>query len=516
MTLGRELFAHPIKVVEQLLKVGAALPDDQKAAVETIKNALKTKAHTTRRVTERPGWFQGETFVYPGETFGKLVGQIEYQLPAEIDPALGVRAGSLEGWREGLREACQYSDYLILAIGEKASNALLGLIGEDEGCILHHHGIEAANAEKAASSSGKTLLTMVAASMTGRCGRTDLITFGISETALCDLCFARNNLGVELDEEGRSLDSGKSPRVKADQLSYLIPSGRGGVRSNYVTRRADLKNRTWLTNAISSGETPLDANRDRQARTEGSQVRMIGLPVPPGANGGIFNRVKEQGKRRTKRCKKLAEHVEATTAANHGVAFPAFVHAIMPRRATLGGQLNEQIAEFISGVGADANPWERRFARKLAIAGVAAVLLSELGIAPWTKKRARRAFRRLYGKARKAAATVDEIAENVTGRIRQLLSDGSYPKVRKGKALSPRNLARAKKGFLAELPGIGKTLLIPPAEVEKLIGRAGVLGLVVQRLAKHGIVHPGDDQKPTRQALVSGLARNAADMFAST
>ena len=297
LNLPRELFQRPTKIVEQLLKVGAALPDDQKAAVDIIKSATKTKADTTLRVTERPGWYQGETFVYPGETLGKLAGQIVYQTPGELDPALGMRAGSLAGWREGLREPCQHSDHLIIAIGEKASNALLEPIGEDEGCILHQHGTEIDSAEKTASSSGKTLLTMVAASMTGRCQRNDLITFGVSEAAVCDLCFARNNVGVELDEEGRSLGSGKSPRVKADQLSYLIPSGRGSVRSNYATRRADLKNRNWLTNAIASGETPLDGTSNRQARTEGSQVRMIRLPVPAGARGGIFNRVKGSRKK---------------------------------------------------------------------------------------------------------------------------------------------------------------------------------------------------------------------------
>jgi Domain of unknown function (DUF927) len=119
LNLGRELFAHPNKVVEQLLKVGAALPDDQKVAVDIIKTAIKTKAHTTLRVTERAGWYERESFVYPGETFGKMAGQIVYQAPGELDPALGLKAGSLNGWREGLREPCQFSDYLIIGIGER-------------------------------------------------------------------------------------------------------------------------------------------------------------------------------------------------------------------------------------------------------------------------------------------------------------------------------------------------------------------------------------------------------------
>jgi Domain of unknown function (DUF927) len=306
LNLPRELFQRPSKVVEQLLKVGAALADDQKAAIEIIKSAVKTKADVILRVTERSGWYEQQTFVYPGETVGKLAGQIIYQAPRALDPALGLRAGSLEAWREGLREPCQYSDYLIIGIGHKASNALLELIGEDESCVLHLHGTKSDSPEKRASSSGKTLLTRVAASMTGRCRTNDLITFAISEAAVCDLCFARNNLGVELDEEGRAVGSGRGPRVDSDQLSYLITSGRGSVRSNHATRHAELKNRTWLSNATTSGETQLDANSKRQAPTEGSQARMIGEPVPPGARGGIYNRVKERGKKRAQRCKQLA------------------------------------------------------------------------------------------------------------------------------------------------------------------------------------------------------------------
>jgi uncharacterized protein (DUF927 family) len=506
LNLARELFLHRSKVVERLLKVGAALPDDQAAAVEIVKKAIESKSQDTLRITERAGWYEDETFVYPNETFGKLAGQIVYQAPHDLDPAFGLRAGSLEEWREGLRQPCRHSDYLIIAIGQKASNALLELIGEDESCVLHHHGVESAGAEKAASSSGKTLLTMVAASMTGRCHRNDLITFGLTEAGLCDLCYARNNVGIELDEEGRALGSGTGPRVKSDELSYLVTSGRGGVRSNYATRRAELKNRTWLSNAITSGETLLDANSKRQARTEGSQVRMIGVPVPPGAKGGIFNRVNEHGKKRAERCKQLAAQTEATIAANYGVAFPSLLMAITPMHRTLGAQITKQIDEFISDVGADINPWERRFARKLAIAGATAVLLSDLGIAPWTKRRAIRALRHLYRKTRSAVSTVDELAVRVTDRVRQMLSDRCFPKLRKGKMLSPRALACAKNGFRKELSGVGQVLLMPPANVAKLIGRRGIFGLVIQRLADQGIVHLGGDGKPTREILVKGLA----------
>ena len=505
--IPRELFQHPAKVAEHLLKVGASLTEDRTEAVKIVNAAIELKSDKTQRVTARTGWYECDSFVYPGETFGKLNERIVHKKSDELDPAFGLSAGSLEGWRGGLREPCQFSDYLIIEIGQKASNTLLELIGEDEGCILHLHGRESDGAEKTASSSGKTLATMVAASMTGRCKRNDLITFGITETALCDLAFARNHVGVELDEEGRSLGGGRGPQVKADQLSYLLTSGRGSVRSNYATRHTDLKNRVWLANGISSGELPLDANSNRSARSEGAQVRMIGLPVPPGAKGGIFNRVRERGKERAERCKQLAAQAEATIAANHGVAFPALLRAIVSMRASLRDQMNRRIAELISKVEADDVPWERRFARKLAIAGATAVLLAELGIAPWSKIRAIRAFRRLYRKAREAVATVDEIAEYVISEVRKSLSSGIFPMLSKGRPLSARTVRRAQNGFLKELPGIGSALIIPLTHVDKLVRRPRLASAVLQRLAVRGFVHVGGDEKVTRQVLVKGLTQ---------
>jgi hypothetical protein len=102
--LPREFFQRPTRVVEQLLKVGASLPHNNKAALDIVKRAVETIGDSTRRITRRGGRYEYESFVYPGETFGKLKGRIIYQKSEELDPALGRKAGSFEAWRDGLRE----------------------------------------------------------------------------------------------------------------------------------------------------------------------------------------------------------------------------------------------------------------------------------------------------------------------------------------------------------------------------------------------------------------------------
>ena len=51
--LPRELRIH--KVVEELIRAGAFLPDDPRAAGAIVREAVAAKANVTTRVTERPG-----------------------------------------------------------------------------------------------------------------------------------------------------------------------------------------------------------------------------------------------------------------------------------------------------------------------------------------------------------------------------------------------------------------------------------------------------------------------------
>lgn len=114
--MARELFLRPFKVVEELVRAGAALPDNSKAAESSVKDATNLKAHDTRWVTERAGWFNDDCFVYPGKSFGKDAGKLSYIPHSEIDPPFGLTVGSFKGWQEGLRRPCCKSDYLIIPL----------------------------------------------------------------------------------------------------------------------------------------------------------------------------------------------------------------------------------------------------------------------------------------------------------------------------------------------------------------------------------------------------------------
>ncbi len=188
--IGRELFITPKKVVAQLLKANADLPDNAEAAEKLVRHALANRGRKTTHITLRTGWHE-KSFVYLGETFGPLAGKLEHEGAPEIDPALGLRGGTLQAWQEGMRNAFEYSDYLIFAASVALSGPLFEVAAGQEGIVFHFQPQERTpkrQESRTRSSSGKTLATQVAISTVGRARKADLVSFAVTLRAAEDYC----------------------------------------------------------------------------------------------------------------------------------------------------------------------------------------------------------------------------------------------------------------------------------------------------------------------------------------
>ena len=301
--------------------------------------------------------------------FGPLGGKLEHVGADEIDPALGLKRGTYQGWREGLKNAFEASDYLIFAASVAFSGPLFDLAGEQEGVVFHFQPQKSSfeNSEsKTKSTSGKSLAARVAISTIGRAQKTDLVSFAVSLRASEDYCFSHNNLVGALDEEGRAL-SGTGKHIKPSQLPYQMTSGRGTLYSKKAIRDPDIQNLTWLLPLITTGEKPLDDLKNQRVRTEGAQVRMAPVPVPPGGNGGIFNRLDGSPNEILEKAHLLAREAERTLGENHGVAMPAYLQQAVSQRSSLEPRVGRITEYFVKLVGADSDPWERRLAEKFGI-----------------------------------------------------------------------------------------------------------------------------------------------------
>ena len=138
---------------------------------------------------------------------------------------------------------------------------------------------------------------------------------------------------------------------------------------------------------------------------------MAPIPVPAGADGGIFNRLDGSREAIVEKAHLLFRDVEVTLAENHGVTMPAHLGKLWPPQCSLAPRVRRIMDKFVKKVGADFDPWERRFAEKFGIVLAGAIFASEFGVAPWTKRRAWRAVRTIYQRSRAASTSVSETTD---------------------------------------------------------------------------------------------------------
>ena len=337
----------------------------------------------------------------------------------------------------------------------------------------------------------------------GRSKKTDLISFAVTDRGLEDYCFSHSNLIGALDEEGRAL-SGTGKHIKPSQLPYQLTSGRGTYRSQKAIRDPDLQNLTWLLPFISTGEKPLDDPKNKSARMEGAQVRMTPIPVPAGADGGIFNRLEGSCEAIVEKAHLLFREVEVTLAENYGVAMPAHLGILWPQHCSLAPRVRRIMDKFVKKVAADSDPWERRFAEKFGIVLAGAIFASEFGVAPWTKGRAWRAVRTIYRCSRAALTSMSETTDALVGTLRKELSDGRFPRLDKGQSLKPEDAGRAL-GVTRRLATHGPALLVTLAQLKGLIRPRATSSAVLADLAKRGILIRSAEGKSTRETMIRGL-----------
>jgi Domain of unknown function (DUF927) len=501
----KELFQRVGSVVDLLIKAYADLPDDRLAAIEIVQQALDLKSPRKYTVTSRCGW-HGESLVYPTRTFGPLANELRYDDFNCIDPAFGRLAGNICDWCEGLREPAKYSDFVIFVIAVIAASPLLALVGEDEGAVFHLHGTNRGPGEghrKTKSSSGKSLVARIGASLIGSCRKNDLVSFAASSRGVEDFCHTHNHLGAVFDEEGRALASGSGPRIKARDMAYVVASGRGTFLSKKANRDPDLQNLTWLLFVLSTGEEPLDDARRAERRAEGAQVRMSPVPVPPGHRAGIFNRLQGTRRKKLKKAKRLARQLEKVIASNYGVAAPAFIEKLVAEKANLDVRIRKIVDKFVARVGADTDPWERRFATKYGLVLAGAILLSEFDIGPWSKKRARIAVTTIYRLARAACASNEEATTKLVRKLQGLVTAGKrFPLVKKGQKL-PHKQRRRAWGVREKVANVGTVLLVPRSRLHRLTHQSP--STIIASLAAAEVIHRGRDGKLTQQKQVKAL-----------
>jgi hypothetical protein len=238
-------------------------------------------------------------------------------------------------------------------------------------------------------------------------------------------------------------------------------------------------------------------------------VRLVEIPVPRRKKGGVFDRM--EGIELS--TAELAKRVEHTARSNFGHPIRAFLKCLVEDPETYKKKAQTLVDKFICKVGAQTDPWTRRFATKFAVVYAAACIAAEMKIAPWSRKHAFSCIARLYRRALNVVATPEEALADLLQRLaKNAASKKRFPVLKKGMALA-EGASKAAWGFRRKTPDTPANLAIYSETFDKLVRPRKHAAQVRKLVAAGGYALPGKEGRLVTQLKVEGFGSSEKPYF---
>jgi putative DNA primase/helicase len=491
-TLPRGIIKSGNDALKELLDRGAVLPTGSGAGNE-LAAVLRAIPERVYRITGKTGW-RGTSFVLPDVTIGPDPDTLLHASRKSATTLAPATNGSLEGWRDGLRDSCRASSYLTFGIAVAFAGPLLHLVRQGEGaafCLIGE------------SSTGKTLTELAGQSVNQQASRESLLTHDTTDRAIEEHCAGHNDLMLVIDEIARMPGSQADREKRLRELAHKIAGGGGSRRSAKARQDADLADLRWRLMSLWSGESALGT------RLRGESVRLMEIPVPGRDKNGIFDRLEAAKLSRTE----LARRAESAVTENFGHPMRAFIRQLVSNPKIHAARATELMEKFLKKIDVGSDPWTLRFASKFAVVYAAARLAAELQVAPWSANHPFKCVARLYKRAHELVATPEEALQDL---LRHLAKNGSamdrFPKVGKGDSL-PKHLRSVAWGVRGETRDGTPFLGIHSDRFDDLVHPRHHAVPVRSLLAEGGYTVPGKEGLHVRQIKVQGFGSTEKPYF---
>jgi putative DNA primase/helicase len=497
VVLPRKIIRSGISAIDELLDRGAHLPTGPGLAgqLAALLNVVPPRSY---RMTSKTGW-EGNSFVFPDITIGPDADTLIHASRKAASPLVPQMQGSLGAWLNGLEEPCRASSHLTFGIGVAFAGPLLHLVGQDEGAIFYLAG---------ETSTGKTLTELAAQSVIERAVRKAFVTHDVTDRAIEEACAAHNDLLLVIEEIARLTGSQAEIRRTLRGLAHKIVGGGGSRRSAKAKQDPDLADLTWRLMSLWSGEKSLDAEFLGGARERGELVRLIEIAVPPRAQHGIFDRLKNP----TVPALELAKKAEAAVKENFGHAIRVFIERLVTDPELYSRRASELVEKFLQKAEVGGDPWTRRFGMKFAVVYAAARLAAELKVAPWPKSHPLKCILRLYKQARVLVITPEEAIEYVLQLLAKNASSRRFPEFQKGDCL-PAHVTGRAWGIRSKARDGTPFLAIPSDRFDGLVKPVHCARRVRELLAHGRYIVPGKEGRHLRQIKVQGFGSTEKPYF---
>lgn len=348
---GELLAGRPEAILSVLLSMGLKISHRHRARVVAYIADQEPKKRITAATAT--GWHGPELFITPTGNIGK--GEAIYQAESTADGDYG-KAGTLDGWREGIAALLPGNPLLQLGIGTALAGPLLQPLGIHTGGGFHLLWD---------SSNGKTTVVQCAASAWGH-GAYFTLKWNATANGLEGIAALRNDCLLALDELGQA-----DPRYVGDVV-YSVADGIGKQRAGRSS--AARKVRRWRVMLLSSGEVTLEtkmAEAGKRTRA-GQDVRLV--TVSAGRTFGAWDNLHGHPTGAS-----LSDALKKASTTHYGHAGPAFVRELIERGEldSLPAMLDAIKAHFPAESGQSA-----RVAERFAIVALALELGVGVGLLP--------------------------------------------------------------------------------------------------------------------------------------
>jgi len=348
---GELLAGRPEAILSVLLSMGLKIAHRHRARVVAYIADQEPKKRITAATAT--GWHGPELFITPTGNIGK--GDAIYQAESAADGDYS-KAGTLDGWREGIGALLPGNPLLQLGIGTALAGPLLQPLGIHTGGGFHLLWD---------SSNGKTTVVQCAASAWGH-GVHFTLKWNATANGLEGIAALRNDCLLALDELGQA-----DPRYVGDVV-YSVADGIGKQRAGRSS--AARKVRRWRVMLLSSGEVTLETKmaEARKRTRAGQDVRLV--TVSAGRTFGAWDNLHGHPTGAS-----LSDSLKRASTTHYGHVGPAFVLALVERGelGSLPVMLEAIRAHFPADPGQSA-----RVAERFAIVALALELAVGVGLLP--------------------------------------------------------------------------------------------------------------------------------------
>lgn len=201
---------------------------------------------------------------------------------------------------------------------------------------------------------GKSVATLVGASVIGTARVADLIAWNITDARLEERIAEFNDAVFPIDDLSNMNGTKKEKYQRIRDVAYRISQGWSTARHSSFTASHGGVHGNWRSIALTSSEKSIrdlarSVNLDRQ---HGEALRLIDQPAVFDGLDHIFDRLPDDLDRsRFQDWKKDAfREIAEACKRNHGSAFRKYIRALIADRAALKKYVHDRIADFVRHV----------------------------------------------------------------------------------------------------------------------------------------------------------------------